>query len=165
MDDRLKRYAPPGLELKPWKNFTGIALGASGVLSLYGFFMQMFQTRAKLFHPVTGELTGNYIGWDFSEVLGNTTMPFFFFAAAMAAFLVLNYLYFFEGSKSIYTMARLKSPWQLHIRCWTLPLLGAAVLLLCRVVLTVVYFLVFLLVTPKGVPLPGFYHLLGGLLL
>lgn len=165
MDELLKRYAPPGMELRPWKSFMGISLGGCGALSFYGFFAQMFQARAKLFDPRTGELTGNIIGWDFGTVLGNTTLPFFFVAAAMGAFLVINYLYFFEGSKSIYTMARLKSPWQLHIRCWTLPLLGAAALLLCRVVLIVVYYLVFLLATPKGVPLPGFYHLLGGLLL
>ena len=165
MDEFLKRYAPPGLELGPWKKFTGIALSGCGVLSFCGFFAHMFQAREKLFYSQTGELTGNFAGWDFNAILGKTTLPFFFFAVAMVAFLVLNYLYFYEGSKSIYTMARLKSPWQLHIRCWSLPLLGAATLLLCRAVLTVVYFLVFLLATPKGVPLPGFYHLLGGLLL
>lgn len=164
MNDLLKRYAPPGMELRPWKNFVGISMGGCGALSFYGFFLHMFQARAKLFHPQTGELTGNFTGWDFCTVLGKTTLPFLFFAAAMAAFLVLNYLCFFEGSKSIYTMARVKSAWELHIRCWTLPLLGAAALLLCRVVLTVVYFLVFLLATPRGVPLPGVYHLLGGLL-
>ena len=86
------------------------------------------------------------------------------FAASMVAFVVLNYLYFFEGSKSIYTMARLRSPWQLHIRCWTLPLCSAAIMLAGRVILTVVYFLIFILATPKSVPLPGWRHLIGGLL-
>ena len=45
MDEFLKRYAPPGLELGPWKKFTGIALSGCGVLSFYGFFAHMFQAR------------------------------------------------------------------------------------------------------------------------
>ena len=159
-----KKYAPPGMETDPWERFTWISLFGCGAFSFFGFLMQMLNARMALFDSHTGELTGDFFGWDFMMVLGRTMQPFFFFVVAMVAFVVLNYLYFFEGSKSIYVMARVKRPIELHIRCWTLPLLGAAALLLCRVVLTVVYFLLFLLATPKGVPLPEFYHLIGGLL-
>lgn len=160
----MKKYAPPGLEVNSWKQYTGIGIFGCGVLSFYSFVSGLIHARARLFDQVTGELTGNFGGWDFSLVLGDAMLLFWFAAAGMAAFLIRYYFYFFEGSKSIYTMARLKSAWELHIRCWTLPVLGAGTLVLCRVVLIAVYFLVFLLATPKGVPLPGFYQLLGGLL-
>jgi len=159
-----RKLSPPGMEPEPWLRFTAASLFGCGLFSFFGFLMQMLATREGLFDRVTGELTGNLYGWDFLKVLGKLNQPFFFFAAAMAAFVVLNYLYFFEGSKSIYTMARLKSPWELHIRCWALPLLGAGALLLCRAGMTVLLFLIFLLATPKGVPLPSVYHLIGGLL-
>lgn len=160
----MKKYAPPGLDPVFWKRFTGGGMFVCGVLSCYSFFAGLLHARVKLFDPVTGELTGKFGGWDFGAVLGDAMLLFLFAAAAMVAFLIRNYFYFFEGNKSIYTMARVKSVWELHVRCWTLPVLGAAALLLCRAVLTVVFFLIFLLATPKGVPLPGFYHLLGGLL-
>lgn len=160
----LKKYAPPGLELNAWKQFTGIGMFGCGALSFYSFISGLLQARVKLFDPVTGALTGKFSGWDFGAVLGDAMLLFLLAAAAMVGFLIRYYIYFFEGSKSIYTMARVRSVWELHVRCWTLPVLGAAALLLCRVVLTVVFFLIFLLATPKGVPLPGFYHLLGGLL-
>lgn len=157
----LTRFAPPGMETSGWKNFTTAVLAGSCLFSASVFFSNLI-TALALFWAEDPRDT--VIGWFFPDVLGNAMFFFPIFAVSMAAFVVLNYLYFFEGSKSHYTMARVKNPWELHIRCWTLPLLGAGVLLVCRVTLTVLYFLIFLLLTPKGAPRPEFLHLIGGIL-
>ena len=70
------------------------------------------------------------------------------FAVASFAFVIANYLYFFQESKSIYTMRRLHSGWELHLRCWMLPALGALLLLLCSALLTGLYALHYFTVTP-----------------
>lgn len=160
---KLERFAPPGMELDGWRNFSVTVFLGCAAFSFIAFFYSLLEAYRMLFDPLTGELK-DIVHWNFVSVLGISMKGFPIFAASMVAFVVLNYLYFFEGSKSIYTMARVKSPWQLHIRCWTLPLCSAAALLLCQVVLTVLYFLIFILATPKGVPLPGWRHLIGGLL-
>lgn len=159
-----ERFAPPGMELGPWRNYTATVLVICILFAFYHFGFEMLHARAKLFDPVTGELKSPVGFWRFDGILGNSTKGFSIFAATMAAFVVLNYLYFFEGSKSIYTMARVKSFWELHIRCWTLPACSAAVLLICRVVLALLFYLIFVLATPRGVPVPGWRQLLGGLL-
>ena len=161
--NKLERFSPPGMELQGWKNFSLTVLLGCTAFSFFAFFYSLLDARSARFDPVTGALTERLF-WHFESTLGISMKGFPIFAASMVAFVVLNYLYFFEGSKSIYTMARIKSPWELHIRCWTLPLCSAAALLLCRVVLTVLYFLIFILATPKGVPVPGWRHLIGGLL-
>ena len=158
------RYAPPGVNLDQLKNFTFYSLTFCILLSMFLFGNRLQAAHAALFDHITGELTGTLTGWDFIEILNRGMMSFSLVAIAHLALVLSNYLYFFEGSKSIYTMARVKSPWELHIRCWTLPVCGALLLLVCRVILTVLYFLIFLLATPKGIPMPGFYQLIGGLL-
>ena len=57
------------------------------------------------------------------------------FAVCMLAFAVGNYLEFCRPCKSIYTMARIRSGLELHIRCWALPLVGAIAICLLRWVL------------------------------
>ena len=61
-----------------------------------------------------------------------------------------NYRYFWQGSKSIYVMRRLKSRWEMHKRCWTLPLIGAAVMLLTAVVVYWLYCGIYFWCAPEG---------------
>lgn len=165
MLNNLDRFAPPGMELKGCKDFSSIALVGNVLFSAVSFLTGTFNLWQALPPRETWPHPTTVVTWPFTEALGISMEGFWIFAISMVAFVVMNYLYFFDGSKSVYTMRRIKNPWELHLRCWTLPLCSAAVLLLCRVVLTVVYFLIFMLVTPKGLPIPGWSQLLRGLFL
>ena len=50
-----ERFAPPGMELGPWKNYTATVLVLCCLFAIYHFGFEMLHARAKLFDPVTGE--------------------------------------------------------------------------------------------------------------
>lgn len=93
-------------------------------------------------------------------IRGNYMIGFPVTVIAMLTYIIVYYVYYFTGSKSIYTMRRLGRPWELHKRCWTLPLLLSAAVLLVCVLLVGVYFLIYMLVTPvEGIwPVPYGSH-------
>ena len=72
--------------------------------------------------------------------------------AVMAA---VHYADFYNGSKSIYVMKRLKSAKQLHVRCLAVPILAAAAGVLFMLILMGISALVYLWATPKAC-LPAF---------
>jgi len=67
---------------------------------------------------------------------------------AALSHVIVHYQYHHRVSKSIYTMKRLPNRWELHRRCWSLPLCCFAAVLLTGFLLLLVYYAVYLLVTP-----------------
>lgn len=60
------------------------------------------------------------------------------------------YLSHFRESMSIYTMRRLPDRWELHRRCWTVPVITAVSLCMMTVALAGIYYLMYLGLTPEG---------------
>ena len=60
----------------------------------------------------------------------------------------MNYASFRQGSKNIYLMKRLPSRWELHRRCILLPALGMVGSLVMGFTLLMIYFAIYMLVTP-----------------
>lgn len=147
MIDR-KRFAPPGKDCSYIRNLTCLV---AVVLTAWSFFEFCNSASGNVsimkHHGENMILSGEYL-WSFTATLGGTMKGFYVCAAAMGAFVVDNYLYFYSGSKSIYTMKRLKSPAEMHLRCWTVPLFWAAALLLLSVILTGIYFLIYWMMVP-----------------
>ncbi len=158
--DKRDRFSPPGMELQAERSYFFIVLIGNICFSFLSFFGRLGMLLEYARYPFEG---ASY--WSFPQAIGNSLKGFPIFAVSMVAFVVMRYLYFFEGSRSIYTMKRVKSPWELHIRCWMLPVLGAGALMVCKCLCTVVCFLIFLLLTPDAVDAPGWEQLIGGLLL
>ena len=65
------------------------------------------------------------------------------------SFISTHYSYHYRESKSIYLMRRLSDPWELHRRCLTLPVVGVGLALLVAFVLLMLYFAVYMGVTPE----------------
>jgi len=121
--DRFSRYYPPGGS----RSALNIALwgGAFMVCLIW-----------------IGYIIGGMDIWSGEEV--NTFFDSFWsngfirFHIGLFLFLTLiqvlpNYLYFTLESQSIYVMRRITNPWELHLRCWSLPLLG--ILIICVYIL------------------------------
>lgn len=75
---------------------------------------------------------------------------FLCFLVYLAAQVVRNYRSHYTGSMSIYTMRRLPDKWELHRRCWTVPVLAALGALAMMAVLAGVYYWMYLMLTPDG---------------
>lgn len=81
-------------------------------------------------------------------------------AACMPFLALYFYSLHFQGSKSIYTMRRLPKKGELLRRCVTLPCVMAVTALAAIVVLSVVYYGFYVLLTPRGYLLPGQWQLM-----
>ncbi len=124
----LERFAPPGSNLSQQLLF----MAGTPLLAIFyslGYFSNYFRSYYEIFDRITGHRISMEQMPVFQELLCLEAFPVF--CVSWIAYVIANYLYFFQESKSIYTMRRLRSPWELHLRCWTLPVLGVLVLALC----------------------------------
>lgn len=147
----LERSVPAGLNYRQelqWLAYGGVA---SLIYSL-GFLIRYSHHYQSLFQQVGASrlLDTSAVMPDFVEILGSGLIGFLVLTLCMAALLINHYAYHYQGSKSIYLMQRLPSRWELHRRCITLPLLAVIVCLCVALLLLLVYFAIYLAVTPPA---------------
>ena len=68
----------------------------------------------------------------------------------LALDVMASYYYFKKDTMSIYLMRRLPDRWELHRRCWGKPLILSGLCLLIQAGLIALYFLIYLVFTPRG---------------
>lgn len=85
-----------------------------------------------------------------SSILAGTRVGFALVGLILVILTVYHYRYYTQGSKSIYVMKRLPSRWELHRRSLTLPSIAIGIGLILMVVVAVMQFGLYLLMTPKG---------------
>ena len=154
--DFLKKLVPPGMEYKPELRFYITGLICAGLYSL-SFFIRYFDARYELYEHYDYKsvlIDGAKIA-DFSSLLGYALVGFAFLAVCMLGFIVYHYLYYRQGSKSIYLMKRLPSKLELHKRAIALPLLAILGCLVAALIVMLLYFAVYMLATPKQCLLPN----------
>lgn len=87
---------------------------------------------------------------DFYSLLSGVFTGWKILALCMIALVVYHYLLHFQGgSRSIYTMRRLPKRFELHRRCLTVPVVTALACLGCVIVLTALFYLGYMIFTPK----------------
>lgn len=138
------RLVPPGMEgWKLVKNFlTGMAFAV--LVSLY-FFIDYLDSYRSMYY--NDEIVRSMPA--FGAMIVNGYMVLFpITALAMLVNVVPYYLYFYTGSKSVYTMRRLGKPLEMHKRCWILPVCLCLTALAVWALMVAVYFLFYMLVSP-----------------
>lgn|GEM_PF-950111 len=156
MDKKLRYYLPLGIE--PASELRWLAGGLTGCfLSSLIFFVRYFGHYNNLFETVGKDRV----------IIKGATMPHFAyiapdcfslfvsFSAAMVFLSIYHYYYHYMGSKSIYTMKRLPSAWDLWRRCLTFPFIAGVVSLIIAFILLMLYFAFYMLVTPDICIMPG----------
>ncbi len=158
MIDRLKKYLPVGINSSDVCRYSLAGYIISFVFSVFWFVKNFTSALNGLYYY---NRSGNKV------IVENVNMPdfrfiredcfnLFFIAAVLSfAFLVYNFLYHFTGSKSIYTMLRLRSRKELIIRCVSVPVASVLVIILSTVFLNFVFYLIYIFVVPAGCLLPG----------
>lgn len=152
MDD----FAPPGIGTD--KELGGFISGlVVAWFFSFSFFKKYAEARALLYH-IQGTkrvLIEGAVMTDFSVILGDSLQSFEFFGVLLLSVVIWHYLYYRQGSKSIYLMKRLPSRWEIQKRAWTLPLLAVVATLAAAFVVMLFYYWIYMVATPKQCIAPG----------
>jgi len=146
----VSRLSPPGMDISPQKRYFIFAAIISFVWSLY-FCVMCSAAFRDLFYYERGvrvALKENAKMPAFWELYGRSWLGFVFFAVCALGFVIYNYAYYKQGSKSVYLMRRLPQKWEMHLRALFFPVLIMLALLLIGLAVTLIYFGLYLLVTP-----------------
>lgn len=137
---------------KLWRNVT-IYGNVLALLYSLSFWTRYSDAHAALYSR-QGNLLPGAVMTPFSTLLAEdlsrfTMMGFCILVLFLLALIPVNYSAFYRGSKSIYVMRRLPNRWELGRRCAALPLLSAGGTLALMGLLTLLYYALYLLITPK----------------
>ncbi|MBQ6798366.1 MAG: hypothetical protein IJP11_03930 [Oscillospiraceae bacterium] len=146
---KISRLVPPGFDYGPELKALCWIVGGALVLSLF-WFTDLREARRALFDRYLGVLRPipGAVMRDFGKMVWPYMSGFAVAALWALSFVGVHYQYHHRVSKSIYTMKRLPNRLELHLRCWTLPLSCFAAILLAGFLLLLIYYAVYLLVTP-----------------
>lgn len=161
MKNKITRYVPLGIALKPELGFIGAGMGGSLVYSL-SFVVRYLNARITLYEWRKGEggkmikqLSAGAVMPDFAGILEDALYGFGILSLCMLLVALYHYFYHYQESKSVYLMRRLPDRWEWHRRCLTLP---AAVMVLClltALLLLLIFFGIYMIGTPQECLTPG----------
>lgn len=148
----LYKLTPPGTDIPKYKNKLRLALYICIAVS-QTYWFRYFQCRSWLF--VNGKLVAGRTMEPFWEVFSvNGSYPYVLpYAAAvlmMLWWMLTFYRSFYQDSKSIFLMKRLPDRWELARRCVTVPLLCMGIFIALLLVHIAVFYVGYLLFTPKS---------------
>lgn len=151
MINKLQKYLPVGLSAVKVKNTAVTGFILSVIISVFMYFNIFFSSLEALYYY---DRQGRKI-LDISEMMPdhrvlreNCFDVFLIMLMCCLVFAVYNFVYHYIGSKSIYTMLRLKSRKEFIVRCISIPLVFAAVLILTVVILNFIYYFTYLFLVP-----------------
>lgn len=148
MNEFLRRNSPPGQNLACEKYTLLWGLAAAALFSLQ-FFSAFSQAYHDLFTE-DGILQQGIMMAPFDELLGISLLGFGLLGLGMLQFGFYHWYYFYQDSKSIYLLKRLPQRNLLLRYCLTLPGLAFIVCILAMVLVRLVYFAVYLALTPDA---------------
>lgn len=151
---KLERLVPPGSKAGEWKGFVLVTLIGALLYTLVFYTQNLTGAIVGLYeytNPPHQKLRSGAVMPAFWTLMDGPLDPYPIFAVSMLGFVIANYSYFYQESKSIYTMRRVKSPWELHRRCWTLPVIGAAIFIAAQWIVTLICYIVYIRSVPEGV--------------
>jgi len=153
----LSRHAPLGFRVQEEvKRFWGGCFCATA-FSLITFITNFNDELDKLYYKNGSNRTliPGAIMPDFVEIFGRSHWGFLVVIVVALALIGVHYAYHYQGSKSIYTMRRLPSRWELHRRCLTLPLVAIAIYLIMAFAILFIFYTAYMNITPDVCLTPG----------
>ena len=147
----LEKYAPLGIDVDTEFGWYILGVVITTVHSIVQFFINYTNAINDLYTYRAGKriLIEGIIIQDFSGL----TEDLFSFSTiiCIVTFLttIYHYMYHYQGSKMMYLMKRLPDKWDLHRRCWTLPIVGTVLMAVWTIILKGIYYAVYILCTPS----------------
>ena len=147
-----KRYSPPGKDMKSESFAYTLMLVLSSIFSL-GFFVGYREARAMLYEydRLNNKyfLRENAVIADFNSITEITFMGFIILSVVSFVFIIFRYTYYRQDSMSIYLMKRLPDRFEIHKRALIIPVILSSGSLICAFVIRSIYFLIYVIATPK----------------
>lgn len=159
---KLEKYTPPGIDFSNQLKLCLIGLSAAIGWSV-SYIAKYLTARANLYaYSLTGQVLreGAMIA-NFNQLIHDgldSLDGFLMFYIVMLGLLVYHYIYYYQGSKSIYLMRRLPNRWELYRRCVALPFASIMVGIITEIALLLLYYGIYLACTPQQC-LPFSYHM------
>lgn len=150
---QFEKYTPPGIDFTKQLKFCLIGVSAAIGWS-WSYLAKYMTARANLYeYSMVGKvLKEGVVIKTFSELVHeglDSLDGFLVFYIVMLGLLVYHYLYYYQGSKSIYLMRRLPDRWELYRRCIALPFAGIAIGVVIEVGILLLYYGIYLVCTPQ----------------
>ena len=152
----LSRYAPLGINVRSeWQGYVA-GLAVAVVYSMI-YLLRYFNARENLYEwTLKGrELIEGAVMPDFAELMDGTLLVFLAIALTMMGLVIYHYIYHRLDTKSYYVMRRLPSRWELHRRCLTLPVIGLLICGAAALIMTLIYYWIYMGCTPEECLMPG----------
>lgn len=146
----LTRFVPLGLDGKKEGQWILLGWTASALMAAVHFSNQYTDALSRLYVHGLGSrrlIPGAQMA-PFSRLVLGCDLGFSLMCIAMVLLGVYHYYYHTQEAKSIYLMRRLPRKEELHIRCLSLPVVGAAGGLALLGLLTVLFFGIYNTCTP-----------------
>ncbi len=117
----MKKYFPIGYEyIIELKLMIGLILFS--LFINFSILMQIVSCKNSLFYH--GKYIPKHIMPDYVELAEGSQVVFVLIIFLAIGMIASHYRYHYKGTKSIYTMKRLKNPKELHYRCLVVPVLS-----------------------------------------
>lgn len=146
--DRFDRYTPPGIRLAPLKTVFYAGLVIAFLYSL-SFMLELSILTTQLEQGVDTWGEQNMMLPAYSELIGYRLIGFEITALCVLPLVFYHYSYFRRDSQSWYLMRRVESPWELHLRCWALPVLASVSCLIAAWILYWLYCGWYFMISPE----------------
>ena len=155
--NKLEALIPPGFPLSSEINvyLTGLILAT---LFSLAYFVRLFAEYNNLyaFDGSRRILVEGTLMPTFYQILSNFHLGYPLLSAVMLCFILGHYTYFhMGGSHPLYLMKRIPDALELHRRCWSVPLAAIVIYAAALILLFLLYFAFYLLITPEGCLAPN----------
>ena len=146
----LEKYAPLGINVA---TEVGVYIAGVAIATLQSMtFLLNYSNAWYELYTYRGSkrvLIEGAIIQDFNILLENVFLLSVIVCIATLLTTIFHYMYHYDGSKMMYLMRRLPDKWDLHRRCWTLPIVGTVLMAVWTIILKGIYYAVYILCTPS----------------
>lgn len=146
---RLDRFTPPGMGSRGLRSWILRVLIFSTVFSM-GFLLSYFRELNELKRQLESPVYAAEVMTRFQDLIVFPMMTFRLAPAVPLLYIPRCYLYYYQEAKSIFLMKRLRSPWEIHLRCMVLPIAGAMLLVFAGAAVYGFYYLIYQYCTPES---------------
>ena len=146
----LEKYAPPGINVSTEVGWfvAGVVLATLHSLC---FLVEYMQAKNELYMRKGDGLVlmEGAIIKDFATLTDGLFLTFQIVCIVTLLVTIYHYAYHYQGSKMMYFMKRLPDKWEVHRRCWALPVAGFCITVVWMTTLKIIYYAIYLLCTPS----------------
>lgn len=146
--ERLDRFAPPGMDTVSIRWWTIGVIAFSAVFSM-SFLMEYANELHELRRNMEQAVYHGMTMVPFRDLIVFPMLMFRIAPMVPLLHIPSNYMYFQQESKSLYLMKRLKNPWEMHLRCWALPVAAMLLVVAAGCAVYLLYQLYYYVCTPE----------------